>query len=323
MNYLKVITLLCVCFQWRADAQPVYRDTLPAVSVLGLTSHLRFLTSDSLKGRGNHTPELYTAATYIAGQYQRFGLKILSPLSNYFHPFYTKEGKRSSHANNNAVGLLNNVIGVLPGITKPQEIILIAAHYDHVGTTGPSEEDIHYGANDNASGVAALLSLAEYYAARKENDRTLIFCAFAGEELGLLGSTAFAKEFDPKAIVAMVNLEMLGRAKRKNAFFITGANESSFQKIMRKNLKGGKVRIINESSLEKQLFERSDNYPFALKGVSAHTIMSSDDDDACYHLPCDQLERLDIPNMALLIEGIIKGIATIVDGADTPSRIRR
>jgi Iap family predicted aminopeptidase len=329
MKFATIITVLCACFFFKTGAQSVYRDTSTINREL-LISHLNFLANDSLKGRGNYTRELSVAADYIAREFKRLNLKVLSPFKSYYQLFTNISEKRKnkevdSLKAGNYQYVLKNVIGVLPGTTKPEEIVIISAHYDHLGSTGPSSAEIFNGANDNASGVAALLALAQYYASRKDNSRTLIFCAFAGEELGLLGSAVLANGFKPHVITCMINLEMLGRygKRNKNSFFITGANYSNLAQIMRKNLAGSVVKIIREPSADKGLFERSDNYPFALKGIPAHTLMSSDDDDACYHQGCDKIQGLDVNNMTTLVRVIANGVESIINGTDTPTRIKK
>lgn len=292
-----------------------------------LRDYLRFLAADSLGGRGNYTPQLYRAAHFIADQYAKAGLVAFPSLKSYFQPFDAEvpdasKTKKVSAAFDSASVLLN-VIGVLPGKSKPAEAVIFSAHYDHLGTDRAIGRDsVFNGANDNASGIAALLALAHYYALRNDNERTIVFCAFAGEELGLWGSKAFVQSVNAEKIKAVINLEMVGRAGiGKNAFFITGAHYSDLQKIFVKNLKGSSVKLRYEPSFEKQLFKRSDNYPFALKGVPAHTVMSSDDDDGCYHQPCDELERLDIKHMMEIVKAIAVACTTLINGTDTPTRI--
>lgn len=324
MKFCKVILLLCVGFLSKADAQFVYRDT-SIINEASLSAYLNVLANDSLKGRGNYTKELHIAAEYIAGEFRKLDLKVMSALKGYFQLFTDKGQNGTSLAENDYQNVLKNVIGVLPGTTKPNEIVIFSAHYDHLGSAGLNPNEIFNGANDNASGVSALLALAHYYASRKDNSRTLIFCAFAGEELGLLGSSVFAKSFKPQSITCMINLEMLGRHEKRNlnTFFITGSDYSNLARIMRKNLSGSAVKIVREPSTDKKLFERSDNYPFAEKGVPAHSIMSSDDDDACYHQPCDKVQRLDIKNMTNVVRAIAQGVESIVNGSEAPSRIKR
>lgn len=80
-------------------------------------------------------------------------------------------------------------------------------------------------------------------------------------------------------------------------------------------------RVKNEPNLKKELFLRSDNFPFAKRGIPAHTIMCSDDDDPCYHKACDEVKRIDLSNMALLTKAIVIGVSSIVDGKEKPTRM--
>jgi aminopeptidase YwaD len=115
-----------------------------------------------------------------------------------------------------------NVIGILEGndAQLKNEAIIIGAHYDHLGKGGQgslavNSTEIHYGADDNASGVSAMLELARQFAKEKKNKRTLIFIAFGGEEEGLLGSKFYVNNpiFPLNKTVAMINMDMVGRLK--------------------------------------------------------------------------------------------------------------
>lgn len=284
---------------------------------------LSYLASDSLKGRGNYTPELHTAAHFIEQKFKEAGLKAV--LSSFLQPFTTKRLGANERLSDTAAWydpqqVLLNVIGMLPGRSRPGEVILFCAHFDHIGGKESRRGDaIYNGANDNASGTVALLALASYFSKRADNERTLLFCAFAGEELGLLGSTFFVQSVGVTNIKAVINIEMIGRsdAAGKKSVFITGAGESDFTSIFKRNTKGH-IKISREPGAEKNLFERSDNYPFALQGIPAHTIMSSDDDDSCYHKDCDEIDRIDVKNMTAIIRGIAAGSRTLIDGTDTP-----
>ena len=217
-----------------------------------------------------------------------------------------------------------NVTGVLPGKSKPEEIILFSAHYDHEGVffRGRKKDSIMNGANDNASGTTALLLLANYFAQRNDNERTILFCAFSAEELGLLGSKYFVDYVKPERIIAGINIEMIGIAQYgKNNFFITGYNQSSLPSILEKQLSTTPAKVISGPPEEKDLFKRTDNFSFVEKGVPAHSIMSSDDDDKCYHQPCDELKRIDVQHMTTIIKAIAKASETLISGKETPTRI--
>jgi len=280
-----------------------------------------FLASDELKGRGNYSKELHKAAEFIAGRFKLAGLEPFPGLSSYYHSISIKETFKpikDSLGNYVPENVLVNVIGMLKGKSKPEEAILCCAHYDHVGS---EEGEIYNGANDNASGTTAMLLLLDYFSRKNDNERTLVFCAFAGEEMGLIGSSVLAEQINTEAIVAVINIEMIGiSAVGKRSIFITGEDYSDLGKILKGNLEG-KIKVKREPASYKKLFSRSDNYPFAKKGVPAHTIMSSDDSDRCYHRPCDDVNRIDFENMVDLIRGIALATEGMIRGNQTPKRI--
>jgi len=229
-----------------------------------------------------------------------------------------------SGLNNYYTNVEYNIVGMLPGKSKPKEVILFSAHYDHEGVfnRGKRKDSILNGANDNASGVTALVLLAKYFSQRNDNERSILFCAFAGEELGLLGSKDFVNYFHPSTIIAGINIEMIGIPQYgKNNIFITGYHHSSLPEILEKQLASTPVKVKAGPTEEKELFKRSDNFPFAEKGVPAHTIMSSDDDDKCYHQPCDEVKRINIPHLTTIVKAIAVSTEALINGGETPTRI--
>lgn len=217
-----------------------------------------------------------------------------------------------------------NVISVLPGKTKSNEVIVFSAHYDHEGVYPGRRDSILNGANDNASGTTALLLLAHYFSKRNDNERTIMFCAFAGEELGLTGSSDFSRKLNPETLVAGINIEMIGVPQYgKKRVFITGEKYSDLGPFLSKQLRKNNIHVQRDFNEDAQLFLRSDNYPFAAMGVPFHTIMASDDSDACYHQPCDQVNRVDIANMTYIIKAIAASASGLVNGMETPKRIHK
>ena len=107
---------------------------------------------------------------------------------------------------------LKNVVGILPGKKKKDEYVIFSGHYDHLGIGRPNAEgdSIYNGANDDAAGTTAVIMLANYFAKKHDNDRTIIFAAFTGEEIGGYGSRYFSQQFDPAKVMAMFNIEMIG-----------------------------------------------------------------------------------------------------------------
>lgn len=216
---------------------------------------------------------------------------------------------------------LFNVIGVLPGKKLRDEIVLITAHYDHVGIDMNSQDSILNGANDNASGTAAMISLAKYFAFTKNNERTIIFVAFAGEEIGLIGSGFLADNLNCSYIKAMFNLEMVGKpgSEGKDEILITEAEKgSTLGKTMKKYCIS--ISVVSDTNAKDKLFFRSDNYPFYLKKVPAYTFMCFTKGDSTYHKPSDELKTLDFINMSHLIKGLLPGIEAVVTGVETPKK---
>ncbi|MGV3530368.1 MAG: M28 family peptidase [Flavisolibacter sp.] len=286
---------------------------------------MHYLASDSLKGRGNYTPELQQAARYIAGSFLEDSLWFFPGDSSYLQPFTTKELGNDSLVKDSsglfdATKVLYNVIGFLPADTPTAETVIFSAHYDHIGAAG--KNSFYNGANDDASGTVAVLALAKYYALQKGRKRNLMFCAFAGEELGLKGSKVFAKKINADVMVANINIEMIGVATytKKGSFYITGESRSDLGRIVRKRLKPLKFKVAREPNYTKQLYYRSDNYSFAELGIPAHSFMSSDDDDPCYHADCDEVQRIDFPHMISVIENIARGVHGLVFGLEKPKQ---
>ena len=221
---------------------------------------------------------------------------------------------------------LANVVGVLPGKTKKNELVIFSAHYDHLGIGKPDAkgDSIYNGANDDASGTTAVLMLAKYFSALNNNERTLLFVTFTAEEIGGFGSQYFSKQIDADSAVAMFNIEMIGTESKwgSNSAYITGYDKSDFGEILQSNLKGSNFHFEPDPYPEQNLFYRSDNATLAALGVPAHTISTSKmDNEPNYHKQSDEIATLDMKNMAEIIKAIAISSKTIVSGKDTPARV--
>jgi hypothetical protein len=222
--------------------------------------------------------------------------------------------------------LMNNVVGVLEGKTKPDEIVVFSGHYDHLGNqqSKMNGDSIANGADDDASGTTAVIALARYFKKLKSNNRTLIFVALTAEEIGGFGSQYFSKQLDADKVVAMFNIEMIGKPSKwgKNHAFITGYERSDFGVILQKNLAGTSFEIHPDPYPEQNLFYRSDNATLARLGVPAHSISTDQiPSDKLYHSVDDEFESLDMDNLTRTIKAIALSSKSIVDGSDTPKRI--
>jgi len=220
---------------------------------------------------------------------------------------------------------LFNIAGIIPGKTKPNEFVVFSGHYDHLGIIKPVKGDsIANGADDDASGTTAVISLARYYKKLNDNARTLVFVAFTAEEIGEYGSQYFAKTVDPDKTVAMFNIEMIGKASKwgQNSAFITGFDRSDFGTILQKNLAGTAFKFYPDPYPDQDLFYRSDNASLAKVGVPAHTISTDQIDiDKLYHTVGDEFSTLDVNNITSTIRAIALSSRTIVAGKDTPTRV--
>jgi hypothetical protein len=278
-----------------------------------IKKHITVLSSDEMEGRKAGTKGIEKAARYIENEFQKIGLNKFDGLSTYRQEFNEK-------------GLaLFNVIGILEGKSNKDEFIVISAHYDHLGINKNGNGDVIYnGANDNASGVAAVLALAKYFSKMKVNERSIIFVAFTAEEMGLIGSNYFGEKINPKKIVAGINIEMIGKQSPfgPKTAWITGYNKSTFGEIIKKNLEGSDYNIYPDPYLSFNLFFRSDNASLARLGIPAHTFSTSPmDKDLDYHKVTDEVNKLEIYTIAETIKAIAKGTTSIINGTDTPSRV--
>jgi hypothetical protein len=220
---------------------------------------------------------------------------------------------------------MNNVVGFLEGKSKKNEYIIFSGHYDHLGNIeAVAGDSIANGADDDASGTTAVIALAKYFKKMKNNERSLIFVAFTAEEIGGFGSQYFSKQLNPDQVMAMINIEMIGKPSKwgKNSAFMTGIEKSSLGEIMQKNLVGTPFAINKDPYPEQDLFYRSDNATLARLGVPAHSFSTDQiDSDQLYHSVDDEYESLDMSNITATIKALALATKTIISGTDTPTRV--
>lgn len=198
--------------------------------------------------------------------------------------------------------------------------IVIGAHYDHVGMGGPysryrGESAVHNGADDNASGVAALMWLAEYYTENPPKNFNIIYMAFSGEELGLLGSGAIVEDERLKnfKITAMINMDMVGRLdKQGNGLIINGVGTSPVFKAVTDTLKRHDIPVkTTESGIGP-----SDHTSFYHKGIPAIHLFTGTHSE--YHTPDDDVELLNIQGIVEITDYIRAFISAITSQPEIP-----
>ncbi|GAB4395537.1 MAG: hypothetical protein OHK0053_04270 [Microscillaceae bacterium] len=275
---------------------------------------LEAFTHDSLRGRKAGTPDADRAARMIAEEFGKIGLGYFEKLDGYLQSFDYDD---KSYA---------NVVGVISGQGRKNEYILFSAHYDHIGVLRPVGGDsIANGADDDASGVAAVIALARYFQSQPPPERTLVFVAFTAEEIGGYGANHFAEQIQARQYVAGINIEMIGKISKQGpkSAFITGFEKSDLGTLLQKNTAESGFSFFPDPYPSQNLFYRSDNARFAQMGIPAHTISSVQiDRDRFYHSVDDELNTLDVENLCAIIRAIALGMKPLVLGEATPERIR-
>jgi Zn-dependent M28 family amino/carboxypeptidase len=275
-----------------------------------LRSDVSYLASPQLEGRDTPSHGLDLAADFIARKFQAAGLQPADH-GSYFQEANHKKG-------------LRNVVAILPGadpVLRNQYVIL-SAHYDHVGRN--RNGIIFPGANDNASGTASVVEIAAVLAARPERPRrSILFIAFYGEEKGLLGSSYYVTHplVPLNDTVAVINLEQLGRMDdplgwKTAAFAMTGTSFSNLTAMIDPAVSAAGVKIYHRAD-EDDYFNRSDNYPFASKGVVDTTfVVAFEFGD--YHGPGDTADKIDYDNLATVDRGVEAAVLEVANSANRP-----
>jgi len=299
---MKKIIFAFIAF-WILSCKKNENHTLQdVVSKSELREMVKFFASDKMKGRQTGSEEIEVAAQFIENQFKSYGIK----------PYYDTYRDEFKVRDINAF----NVVGFLEGKdeTLKDEIVIIGAHYDHIGYGKlVGNDSIANGANDNATGTAAVLTLAKHLAKKNNNKRSLMFVLFSAEEMGLKGAQHLAKRLSEEEanIYTMVNLEMIGVPLKDTEYmaFLTGYEYSNMAEIINAFL-GENIIGASEISKKNKLFFRSDNYPFYKQmNIPSHTLSSCDMTNFDqYHKVGDQIELLDFEFMTDLINTLAPAI---------------
>ena len=270
--------------------------TLPVVfSSEKMLETIEFLTNEKLGGRGNNTPGLQESARYIAEQYQKMCLKPYGVPGNSYEQEWT------DHENGI---IMKNVIGVIPGINHSYQgqSVVVGAHYDHLGHGWPdvrkgNEGKIHPGADDNASGVALLIELARFFCHQTKPERTIVFVAFAGEELDRKGSSYYVQKstlFPPDKIIGMINLDTVGRMKDNSIFVLGSESAEEWIDIFKESM----LLYNLETKFVAEEIDASDQISFHEAGIPAIQIFTGPHED--YHRPSDTIDKINREGLVLV-----------------------
>ncbi len=279
------------------------------ISEKRVESLVSFLASDEMKGRDIGTPENDSAAVYIARQFAANRLDFCFGES-YLIPFEYK-GQ-----------ITYNVCGLQKG--NSEKTIAFGGHFDHIGTAKSGTDTIYNGADDNASGTAAVIALSDYFKEKKP-EFTLVYMAFNGEEKGMKGSKALADlpALQPlwKNTAALFNFEMLGTVSAfgANAVYMTGNDVSNLHELLTAAAPSS-FSIAADPYLKQQLFYRSDNISFTKKDVVAHSFSTVDMNTARhYHQLNDDMDVIKVPNLTAIINHFGRTVENLSPAAFNPA----
>ena len=304
---LKSITIIALFYQHLFSQN---------ISVSEIQKHITYLASDSLKGRGTGTSEEKLAAHYIAQQFKKYGLLPLptSPKNkpSYFYEFTFKKKRHPHDTSTKGMPELKatNVIGFLNN--KAEKTIVIGAHYDHLGlghdhnSLDPSPEGkIHNGADDNASGTAGVLELARYFSQNKQFKKyNILFMAFSGEELGLIGSKKWTENpnYPLNKIYYMINLDMIGRLNDSTKkIIIYGVGTSNQWVPLIDSVSKNFSFVIKKDSSG---IGPSDHTSFYLKDIPVLHFFTGQHSD--YHKPSDYADKINYKGEAMILQFIVQ-----------------
>jgi hypothetical protein len=362
MRYL--FKVLIITFLISLSPSSVYpqinSDPVNQINSSDLESWVGFLASPLLKGRMNGEVGLDIAAQYLASQARLAGLRPANG-NSYFQPYYVM--KKISDQNTTPMmfilknkdtiilnapryqlvptdptfilpegyqeKILNNVAGYIEGSDSilKKEVIVYSCHYDHIGGSG---KKVNAGADDDASGCAALLSLAKaFQSLEKKPLRSILFLWVSGEEIGLYGSASYIKNplFPLEKTIADLNLDMIGREQEsadstsdtpmtgpKSVFVITDNQSKELSQIASEIDSATSLNFdysLSGRNHPLQLFARSDHYNFVKKDIPVLCFTTGIHSD--YHTSRDVISKLDFNKMELITRTVFQIGLTIAN----------
>lgn len=259
-----------------------------------LLKHIKSMSSDAFEGRRTSSAGAIKTQKYIINQFHALG--VLPFLKDYKQAF-SFVAKRKQY---NGV----NILGVVEGTKYPKDYIVISAHYDHEGI---KKDKIYNGADDNASGVSALFSFAEYFK-KYPPKHSVILAAFDAEELGLKGSMYFVKNVmnTSKHIALNMNMDMISRSD-KNELFVAGASDNeTLKKVIQDHQYSNKIKLIighdGYDGTDNWIYS-SDHANFYKQGIPFLYFGVEDHED--YHEPTDTFQNIQPEFYAEAVKTII------------------
>ncbi len=313
LTFLGLAAALSACNHRTAPPPPEVPAGPPGVATIDsarLVRDVSVLSADSMIGRGTNTSGAQKARRYLIPAFGNAGLQMVG--TSFQHAF--TYGAQADPT----IGV--NLVGRITGTELPGQAIVVSAHYDHLGAVGGR---IYNGADDNASGTAALLEIARHFS-RNPPRHTLIFAAFDAEEVGLRGARAFlARPPVPRdSIVLVVNMDMISRNTAGELYaagaYHTPALEPVLQRVM--SVAPVTLRLGHDRPglpPGDDWTQSSDHGPF--HGAGIPFVYFGVEDHPDYHQPTDDFERIDPGFLARATRTILTAVKEL-DAAGLPAR---
>jgi hypothetical protein len=280
---------------------------MKTITAEDLKKHLYIIAADSMEGRETGSAGQKKAGRYLISQYQKNEVSFPKGATSYYQPIPAAYLNKKYGGN---LGDSENIWAFIEGSEKPNEIVVVSAHYDHVGT---KDGEVYNGADDDGSGTSALLELAQaFQIAKKEGHgpkRSILFLHVTGEEHGLHGSRFYSENplFPLENTVADVNIDMIGRRDEihpntNNYVYIIGANRLSSDldfvcAIMNQKYVNLDLDYrFNDPKDPNHFYERSDHYNFAKHGIPAVFFFNGVHAD--YHKKTDEPDKIEYDALA-------------------------
>ncbi len=285
-----------------------------------LKTWVYYLAGDEMKGRRNGSPEMLQAAKYISDVFRGAGLRPAVGDTSFFQEYSVKGRNNVTISERNVVGILDGTDPVLKN-----EWIILSAHFDHIGIGKPVNGDsIYNGADDNATGTATLMALAQLLSQEPNRPkRSVLFAAFSGEEMGLRGSRHMLENplIPMEQMKLNLNFEMTGEYKTlgDKLFILTGYLFTDLDELIGKYNKTADWKIATTMLSQPWVFMASDNAAFAIKrngdntelNYPAFTLVTTDAQDLI-HKVTDEPQFVEYDNMASFtnyVAGLITWLA--------------
>jgi hypothetical protein len=293
---MKKFLLAAALLAWGAAAVPsqlpkpggvkgaAARPSSTVINADQLLEDVRILSADAMEGRGTGTAGGAMARAYIVRRFADAGLKSLWP--SYEQPFELPAGE------DGAPRRAANVVGYVRGKLHPDRFVVVTAHYDHLGIRNGQ---IYNGADDNASGVAALLQLAAHFG-REQPDNSMIFAALDAEEIGLIGAFALVRALraERRDLALNVNLDMVSHNDRGELYAAGAYRTPALRPLLERVAARAPVRLLIGHDRPEQRHDdwtnQSDQYAFHKAGVP--WVYFGVEDHKDYHKPTDKFETI-------------------------------